>query len=212
MVEKPESPESTIHKLNCSPPKGICQIVQLHLIYHLCYLAEDVVEEVFLNVWEKQDGHYQIKEVERYLFLSVKHNALRLILQNSRQFLNSDYQEAESVADTVNPEEILMGHELEAIIAKATASLSPLCALVYDLIKNKGKTYQEVATELELGVSKKTLEGHISKALATIRKDLSCHFDENQTNYLLIVTISGRQTMRRKPPKFNTGLLPSTIQ
>jgi RNA polymerase sigma-70 factor, ECF subfamily len=142
-------------------------------------LAEDVVEEVFLNIWEKQDGNQQIREVEKYLYVSVKHAALRIVSKNPNQFLYSDYQEAVQVADQIDPESILLHGELQQIIDQAIASLPPHCWLVYDLIKNKNKSYQETAEEL--GISKKTLEGHISKALATIRKALSQYFNDNQT-------------------------------
>lgn len=142
-------------------------------------LAEDVVEEVFLNIWEKQDGDQQIMEVERYLYVSVKHAALRMVSKNPHQFLYSDYQEAVQVADQIDPESILLHDELQQIINQAIESLSPHCRLVYDLIKNKGKSYQEVAEEL--GVSKKTLEGHISKALASIRKELTQYFNDTHT-------------------------------
>lgn len=142
-------------------------------------LAEDVVEEVFLNIWEKQDGDQQIREVEKYLYVSVKHAVLRMVSKNPNQFLYSDYQEAEYVADQIDPESILLNDELQHIIDQVIASLPPHCHLAYDLIKNKGKSYHEVAEEL--GVSKKTLEGHISKALAAIRKSLTQYFQETHT-------------------------------
>ncbi|MGK7393274.1 MAG: sigma-70 family RNA polymerase sigma factor [Candidatus Cyclobacteriaceae bacterium M3_2C_046] len=143
-------------------------------------LAEDVVEEVFLNIWEKKDGNRRIRDVEKYLYVSVKHAALRVVLKNPHQFLYSDYQEAVQVADQIDPESILLGNELQQIIDQSIASLPPHCGLVYDLIRNKGKSYQDVADEL--GISKKTLEGHISKALASIRKALNQYFQENQTS------------------------------
>ena len=142
-------------------------------------LAEDVVEEVFLNICEKQEGDRQIREVEKYLFVSVKHASLRIVSKSLNQFLYSDYQEAVQVADQIDPESILLTSELQQVINQAIASLPPHCALVYDLIKNKGKSYQEVAEEL--GVSKKTLEGHINKALASIRKELTQYFNDTHT-------------------------------
>lgn len=142
-------------------------------------LAEDVVEEVFLNIWEKQEGNRQIREVEKYLFVSVKHASLRIVSKNLNQFLYSDYQEAVQVADQIDPESILLTSELQEVINQAIATLPPHCSLVYDLIKNKGKSYQEVAEEL--GIAKKTLEGHISKALAAIRKALTLYFNDTHT-------------------------------
>lgn len=142
-------------------------------------LAEDVVEEVFLNIWEKQEGDRQIREVEKYLFVSVKHASLRIVSKNLNQFLYSDYQEAVQVADQIDPESILLTSELQEVINQAIAALPPHCALVYDLIKNKGKSYQEAADEL--GITKKTLEGHIRKALAAIRKTLTQYFNDTHT-------------------------------
>jgi len=138
-------------------------------------LAEDVVEEVFVNIWEKQDGDVEIKSLEKYLYIATKHAAVRTASKNPGPFVYSYSEETLQVSDIVDPESLLLGDELQAVISGAVKSLPVHCALVYDLIKNQGRTYEEVATEL--GISKKTVESHIHKALQRIREKLSQYFE-----------------------------------
>ena len=143
-------------------------------------LAEDVVEEVFLNIWNRQDGHTSIRELDSYLYVSVKHLAIRMISQDPNGFLYSDYEESLQVTDAVDPESLLLGNELRAIISEVTEKLPPHCALVYDMLKNRGMSYEEVAQEL--GVSRKTVENHLNKALAKIRDRLKDYFEKSDSN------------------------------
>jgi RNA polymerase sigma-70 factor, ECF subfamily len=149
-------------------------------------LAEDVVEEVFVSIWERQNGHIEIKDLKNYLYVSTKHEAVRLVSKDPNRFLYTDYEEIIQIADTIDPETILMGNELQEIIAEAILSLPAHCALVYDMVKNQGKSYGEVSQEL--GISKKTVESHICKALAKLRKHLQQYFELSGPN---IKRISG---------------------
>ncbi len=117
-------------------------------------LAEDVVEEVFVKIWEKQDGHVEIRDLKTYLFVSVKHVAIRIASKDPQRFAYGNYEQLVQVADSVDPESLLLGAELEKAIDAAINSLPPHCALVYNMVRQEGKSYEQVSTEL--GLSKKT--------------------------------------------------------
>lgn len=137
-------------------------------------LAEDVVEEVFFNIWNRQNGNLVIKELGPYLYVSVKHIALKTLSDDPGKFLYAEYEESLNVTDVIDPESLLLADELQHIIQETVHALPPHCSMVYDMMKNKGMSYEEISKEL--GVSKKTVENHIYKALGKIRGRLSKYF------------------------------------
>lgn len=150
-------------------------------------LAEDVVEEVFVNIWEKQDGDTEIKSLDKYLYIATKHLAVSAASKNPDRFVYSYSEETLQISDVVDPESLLLSDELEKMISDAIKSLPAHCALVYDLVKIQGKSYEEVA--VELGISKKTVESHIHKALLRIKEKLSLYFEERIPQIKRISTV-----------------------
>ena len=136
-------------------------------------LAEDVVEEVFLNIWTRQNKNLII-ELDAYLHVSVKHIAIKTLSNNQDKILYGKHEESLDVTDLIDPESLLLADELRNIIQEAVRDLPPHCSLVYDMLKNRGMSYEEVSREL--GVSKKTVENHICKALTKIKDRLSKYF------------------------------------
>lgn len=151
-------------------------------------LAEDVVSEVFLNIWNKKPDYANIKELNAYLHVSVKHLAIRMISKDPQRFSYSTYDETMQISDTVDPENLLLGKELEKIIEKIIADLSPHSRIVYDMVKNKGYSYQKISEEL--GISKRTVESHMHNVLKKLKDELREHFSESDKTYNLFPRIS----------------------
>ncbi len=150
-------------------------------------LAEDVVEEVFLNIWKGKNGHLTIKDLDSYLYTAVKHTAIRTLSKESGNFLYAKLEDSPGLTDTIDPESLLLGHELQKIVAEAIRDLPPHCSLVYDMVKNQGMSHAEVSRELQ--ISKKTVENHICKALARIKDQLAKYFDHSDMRLQLIPEI-----------------------
>tara|TARA_Y100001980_G_C14556868_1_gene351834 strand:+ start:50120 stop:50734 length:615 start_codon:yes stop_codon:yes gene_type:complete len=146
-------------------------------------LAEDVVSEVFMNIWKKKPDVHQINELSSYLRVSVKHLAIRLSTNDPARFSFSAYDESLQVSDTVDPESLLMSKELEILIKEISGELSPHSLLVYEMSKSRGMNNQEIADEL--GLSKRTVESHLYKVVKLFKNKLEEHFREEEKSVAL---------------------------
>lgn len=144
-------------------------------------LAEDTVSEVFMNIWNNKPDYHSIKELKAYLHVSVKHQAIRLVSKDLGKFSYSDYDESLQISEAVDPENLMIGKELEALIAGVLKQLSPHASLVYELSKNDGLSNQEIATEL--GVSKRTVENQLYGAIKEIKTALKLHFQGSSRTF-----------------------------
>ena len=144
-------------------------------------LAEDVVAEVFANIWSKKPDHTNIKELSAYLHVSVKHSAIRLVSRDRQRFTYQTYDESLQVSDLVNPENLLLGKELEELMARVVDGLPPHSKLVYELSRGWGYSHQQIADEL--GISPRTVESHLRGVLKKMREMLHAHLEESDIPY-----------------------------
>ena len=146
-------------------------------------LAEDVVSEVFTNIWDKKPDHTNIKELRSYLSISVKHLAIRLASKDPQKFTYSNYDETLQISDVIDPENLLLGKELKQVIDSVVAEASPKCQIVYELAKVKGLSFQQIADEM--GISKRSAESHMHQVIKKLKNELNRHFDEKDNQRYL---------------------------
>jgi len=130
-------------------------------------LAEEVVEDVFLKLWENRKVLSAINNLNYYLLVAVKHKALDYLEKMNRQaVLPLDEVEVEFGDIPVNPENTLISAENIRIIQSIINDLPPRCKLIFRLIKEDGLKYREAADLLNVSV--KTIETQMSLALSKI--------------------------------------------
>ncbi len=139
--------------------------------------AQDVVSQVYFNLWEKQKDLDEIRDLKAYLFTSVKNQAVRHIA-NDRYFHTEDIEEVLLSIDQVDPEELMIGKELEEFIDQAIKNLPDQCGLVFRLSKDRNMSQKEIAAEL--GISKYTVKYHMETALKKIMGELRTKFPESK--------------------------------
>lgn len=138
--------------------------------------AEDVVSEVFLNLWKNRASLDTIKELSAYLFVAVKNTALRSLAQDPQKFSIQDYQESTKYADKIDPSELLIEAELQQLIHNIVEQLPDQCQLVFKMAKEQEMSYQEIAEEL--GISINTVKGHLKKAIQRLRSGLEAFYNK----------------------------------
>ncbi|WP_303309582.1 RNA polymerase sigma-70 factor [Hymenobacter sp. BT730] len=131
-------------------------------------VAEDLVQDLLLNVW-KNRATLQITATYRsYLFRAALHAALRHTERQKRQVAWEDA----NVVDmgTNSTLEHLNEQDAEAAVAAALATLPPQCRAVFLLSRQEGLSYQQIAETLD--VSPKTVDNQMGKALRLLRQQL----------------------------------------
>ncbi|MEA5259076.1 RNA polymerase sigma-70 factor [Arcicella aquatica] len=137
-------------------------------------LAEDLVSEVFCRFWKTKAYLTVTSSYRFYLFRCVRNEAYNHIRSEFKQLDELDSAIHFESALGQRPDSITQFEEVFHQVEELVESLSPQCRKVFLLNRFEGKKYQEVATELNISI--KTVEVHIGKALAIIRKGLKEHW------------------------------------
>ena len=126
--------------------------------------AEEVVNDVFLCVWQKRKTLDTINNINVYLYVAVKNASLNYLRKNNLHIpLSLDDLVTYHLRITANPESIMITRELELSIRKAIEQLPPKCKIIFKMIKYDGLSYKEVAAIL--GISVKTVDTQLYIAL-----------------------------------------------
>jgi len=132
--------------------------------------AEDIVQKTFVTFWEKRGGITLETSLKSYLYGAVRNAALNNIKhQQVRQkhaasVTVDDHIVSESASDGV------VSAELNERINTAIAGLPEQCRRVFEMSRFEGLKYSEIAEQL--GISVKTVENQMGKALRRMREEL----------------------------------------
>lgn len=133
-------------------------------------VAEEVVQELFLRVWELRERDPRVVITRAYLYTGARNQAI-MVLRHER--ITRDY----AAAELREPEPAARGadaaaeeQELAHAMQRAIARLPEKCRLVFTLSRESGLTYPEIAEVL--GISVKTVELHMGRALKSLRASL----------------------------------------
>lgn len=135
-------------------------------------VAEELVEDVFIKLWENKTLAPAISNLPAYLFRAVKNNIINYLKPLKNQaWLDIDDANPQYNASVKSPEELLVSAETLRRIDAAIASLPPKCRLIFRLAKEDGLKYKEVAELLD--ISQKTVEAQMGIALKKITELLA---------------------------------------
>jgi len=133
-------------------------------------VAEETVQNTFLNLWEKRESLSVQQSVKSYMYTMVRNACLNVLkhnkikLKHADEVMATEHEGYESVAQTV------LHTELQQKILDAMMALPEQCRLVFKLSRFEELKYQEIADQL--GISIKTVENQMSKALRIMREQL----------------------------------------
>ena len=131
--------------------------------------AEEIVQQVFINLWNQRQTIDPEKQIKSYLFTAVKNRCLNHI-RDHKKFRNYYLDVEAELEIPVAEKDIVSELELEQRIADALEKLPAKCREVFELCRFEEMKYHEVAQKLD--ISQKTVEAQMSKALRILREEL----------------------------------------
>lgn len=125
--------------------------------------AEDVVQEVFLNLWKSRESFEYMPGVESYLYRAVKNRCLNRIRDRKG---TEDLSAAEGLESRYGLES-LSESEIRKVVDDALGRLPEKCRTVFILSRFANKSNRAIAGETSL--SEKSVEAYITRALKSLR-------------------------------------------
>ncbi len=146
--------------------------------------AKDVVQQVFVKLWQKKDVLEIKGSIKSYLHRAVINSSLNYIEKNKRFFYVDSMKEECDISQDSQQKEI-SDAEIEQEIRKAINELPEKCNLVFSLSRFSGMSNKEIAEYLQISI--KAVEKHIGKALKTLRLSLKPLYES--LIYLILLSI-----------------------
>jgi RNA polymerase sigma-70 factor (ECF subfamily) len=139
--------------------------------------AEEVVQDVMLELWRRRETLAIDESWRAYLFRAVRNRALNELRHERVAELAVPFVRGES---SVRATALagLVAEELDDAIVRSVAGLSEPVREVFELSRKSGLTYAEIARVL--GISVKTVEARMGRALKELRERLAPWLPESE--------------------------------
>jgi len=147
------------------------------LYVHKKEVAEEIVNDVMVKIWEKRDMINTIENLETYLFVSVRNHSLNYLQKFSHYHITvapeTGLAEVISISD---PSKDLEWKEINLKLSLAIEQLPNQCRTVFKLIKEEGFKYKQVAEILNL--SPRTVETQLFRAIKKLNTVVTMYIDK----------------------------------
>lgn len=129
--------------------------------------AEEIVQDTFYNIWKNRETLNIKTSLKAYLYTAVRNNCLQELRTKSLDIKYENYYKSHYVNDSISPMDELNAKELSNVIDNALNSLPERCRIIFQMSRNEGLKYHEIAEKLSISI--KTVEANMGKALKHFR-------------------------------------------
>ncbi len=133
--------------------------------------ALDIVQEVFINVWNKRNDLRNDTNLEAYLFTVTRNSIISIFRKKITEKQYLEHLKMVAVLHHSSTEETLDYEALSERLKELVIQLPEQRRLIFKMSKEKGMSNKAIAEELQISV--KTVEDHITKARHFLKKQLS---------------------------------------
>lgn len=132
--------------------------------------AEEVVNDVFISLWEHRSDMPQIENLKAYLYAAVRNKAISFLRRQKKNTISLEDLPDYYFEPVAGPDDSVINEETLGQINKAIESLPTKSKMVFSLAKIQGLKYKEIAELLDISV--KTVDYHVAVAVEKICKSL----------------------------------------
>lgn len=143
-----------------------------HTIVKSELLAEEIVLDVFIKIWEQRETMDTIINIETYLFISVRNRSINALKKEQKfhfDLLEDSHVQLAEYKPTA--ERLLIEHEMFDALNHAVALLPTKCKIIFKLIREDGLNRNEAAEVLNISV--KTIDNQVAIAVKKIALQLN---------------------------------------
>lgn len=133
-------------------------------------IAEEVVQDVFYNVWKNREDIRITHSWKSYLYRSVYNNSMMHLRKTRREFSLDEGLFPEREGDAPDPFQELEFNEVSELVSETVSRLPERTREIFLLNRQEGLKYREIAERLSISV--KTVEANMGKALKELRSNL----------------------------------------
>lgn len=155
-----------LFRVGFNPLRSFCK-----KLVHVNEVAEELVSEVFFKIWNNRKAIVIASSPKSYLYTAVRNISFDHLRKEKRYTLTNLESVLGVPCDYFDPQKRSEFAELQERVDKAIAKLPKQCRLVFQMSRDQGLRYSEIAEKLNLSV--KTIETQMGRALKSLRKSLT---------------------------------------
>lgn len=129
-------------------------------------IAEEVVADCFVKLWEKREELGHIENIKSYLYTMVRNTSFTYLSNNKQDVeLNQNLHDQATKIDNK-----IIIEEVHATLYRALDSLPNGCRVVFELSCLKGLKYKDIASDLNISIN--TVKSQRARAIKLLREQL----------------------------------------
>ena len=147
-------------------------------------IAEEVVDDIFVKLWNRRDKIKEIENLTVYLYIAVKNQSLNTLSRKAKELVTEPFDsiEIDLKYSGNNADELMITKEMFQRMQKAVDDLPPRCKMIFKLVREDGLKYKEVSQILNIAVN--TID--VQMAIAVKRICTALHLEKTNKNRFAI--------------------------
>lgn len=137
------------------------------------HVAEEIVSDVFIVIWQKKHQLISVKQPLIYLYTCTRNLSINKLPHRKGGNIPFDSLDKDALCVMPDVEQKLLSEDVSRIVEQAIRELPGKCQLIFRLIKIDGLSYKETAALLD--ISPKTVDAQLAIAIKKLSTTIRLH-------------------------------------